>query len=691
MAHFCVELEARICYNNINNIRDLRAIYPAGKYGGGFIMKKLFTIDQFLKAIISGIGWGLGVIIPEHLGCSQLVCLLVSFALGMSFDAVAGRIFKIRKIQEKLSRKILVGIAFAAVFAVCELFVRYYTGKSLFDSLKEQLVYVIALPLLGFVISLASSYIKRKQIEKRYGRGESGYVADSAEREYYESLNCQNSPVTGDYDSKYAVKVKNGTFVGFKDGKILTFLGIPYATAGRFEAPEPVAGSDGVFEAKHYGFSPVQPIYEHSPVGWHNQSEDCFTLNVFMRSGSKIQEKKAVIVMPMVSDFCSGSSVSPIMDASAFLEKHDDVIFVTFNFRTGIFGFTDLSVLDGGEKYPHSAELGVLDCIEALKWVKDNISAFGGNGDNITLIGIGLGGMITSILAACDKAKGLFSKVDLISNYAGLISSAESKRADSKALAEYFSCSCADDLLAVPCEALRDYPGRYTGPAYGTETLPGSLKEAYEKGRAADIDILFDQSSGDFGEWILFEGLKDAESYLDPCLEYLNSGTDDEGREYIRSAKEELLSSGMSEGEAKRYLVETLLFRTATLALAEAQISSGGKAWFMYSDVTSDVELFGMNSTYGLCYMLGNKKYSEKLGFLYYAPGAEIAQNMLRNFAVNSDPSILAGDMDNVPAIKWPVFDGTDATVMAAVDTGYVLGKTDLVKDTSQFLKLNNF
>ena len=653
-------------------------------------MKKIFTLDQLLVAFISAVGWGIGIIIPQRLGCGQGVSLVVCTVCGLSFDWLAGKIMQLKRIQARPSNKLWVGLAFAAFFVLCELAVRAYTGSSLISSLAEQYFYIVLLPFAGFILSLAVSHFKVKRLEKRFGRGEQGYHADEKAREYYESLNGTNCEISGEYDKDCAVTVENGTFVGFRDGKIVKFLGIPYAEAKRFEAPAETEKSGGVYEAKYFGPSPIQPISDRNPIGWHNQGENCLTLNVFYKNTKKPTGKKAVIAMPMCGDYVSGSAVSPVIDATEFLKDHDNIICVTFTYRLGVPGFTDLSGIPGGEAYPHSAELGLLDSLEALKWIRNNISAFGGDEENISVLGVGIGGMITTILSASEKAKGLYKKAFIVSNYAGLISPGSKKKEEAKMLADYFGCRCASDLLELSADDIRRYTvdpdAIITGPSYGTELLPVRLLDAYSSGAAKDIDMIFCQAGEDFGEWILTEGLEDTEEYIDIILNQMKADASEEYTAFLKTILDEKLAEGMDEKQGKRYLVENLLFRATTLAIVKAQLEGGGKARLFYSDTTADVELFSMNSIYELLCFLENKAVAEELGSVFVNGIEKIAGQMLNNYALDGDPSVKPNDLAKVSPIPWPYFDGSDETVMAVTDMGFKLGKSSFVSEAERFL-----
>jgi para-nitrobenzyl esterase len=200
------------------------------------------------------------------------------------------------------------------------------------------------------------------------------------------------------------------------DGQILSFKGIPFAAppvgALRWKAPQPVEKWTGIKDCAQFSASPMQP----KPVPfsmWSSEflipeepiSEDCLYLNVWTAS-KKAGNKKPVLVWIYGGGFSSGGSACPIYDGEAFARK--GIVFVSLNYRVGIFGFfahPDLS--SDGEK---SGNFGLLDQLAALKWVKENISAFGGDPTQVTIAGQSAGSMSVNALVASPLASGLFNK-----------------------------------------------------------------------------------------------------------------------------------------------------------------------------------------------------------------------------------------------------------------------------------------
>jgi para-nitrobenzyl esterase len=135
------------------------------------------------------------------------------------------------------------------------------------------------------------------------------------------------------------------------------------------------------------------------------QSEDCLYLNVYAPVTASESERKPVMVWIHGGGFVIGSGAQSIYDARA-LAKRGDVVVVTINYRLGCLGWMDL-----GEQGDLAVEnAGLLDQIAALRWVHENIEAFGGDPGNVTIFGESAGGMSVGTLMGCPAARGLFHK-----------------------------------------------------------------------------------------------------------------------------------------------------------------------------------------------------------------------------------------------------------------------------------------
>jgi para-nitrobenzyl esterase len=208
---------------------------------------------------------------------------------------------------------------------------------------------------------------------------------------------------------------QSGQVRGYIHKGIFTYKGIPYAHAERFTAPEKPEPWKNVRSSLTYGA--VCPIDATTSVNdeiefpfhhdWGYPNEDCLKLNVWTPAISD-QKKRPVMVWLHGGGFAAGSSIElPSYDGEN-LSRKGDVVVVSINHRLNVLGFLDLSAY--GEKYKSSPNVGMVDIVAALQWVKDNIAQFGGDPDNVTIFGqSGGGGKVTTLMSA-PSAKGLFQK-----------------------------------------------------------------------------------------------------------------------------------------------------------------------------------------------------------------------------------------------------------------------------------------
>lgn len=212
-----------------------------------------------------------------------------------------------------------------------------------------------------------------------------------------------------------------GKVKGFIMGGVYTFLGIPYGadTSGknRFMPPVKPEPWEGVRPAVFYGNSAPQRVYDRSATSygafidhWNYDevSENCLTLNVWTK-GLADGKKRPVLVWLHGGGYTSGNGIEQDGYHGENLAREGDIVFCSINHRLGVFGFSDLSAV-GGEKYKDSGNVGLLDMVAALQWVRVNIVNFGGDPANVTIIGQSGGGGKVCLLASMPQAKGLIHK-----------------------------------------------------------------------------------------------------------------------------------------------------------------------------------------------------------------------------------------------------------------------------------------
>ena len=240
-------------------------------------------------------------------------------------------------------------------------------------------------------------------------------------------------------DERTEVMTATGKVRGCFLNDLYYFRGIPYAEAERYEAPKAVEHWDGVLEAVTYG--PVAPTVNKPAVRGRNalsqqplfgyrfwpEDEKCQYINVWTKKPEP-GRKRPVMVWVHGGGYATGSSVEQMSYDGANLCRDGDLVVVSFNHRLNILGYLDLS--EFGDKYWNSANLGMMDIVEALKWVQKNIEKFGGDPNNITLFGQSGGGHKIRTLLQMPAADGLYNKVIFQS---GLMNSAGGEEASTKA------------------------------------------------------------------------------------------------------------------------------------------------------------------------------------------------------------------------------------------------------------------
>ena len=269
---------------------------------------------------------------------------------------------------------------------------------------------------------------------------------------------------------KYVVNTPCGVLTG-EAGRVTgtaVYKGIRYATAGRWEYPKQVTHWDGVYDATQYGACSYQPraFYNEEEnlkkIFYYNEfrkgetytySEDCLFLNVFTPDTAREGDKLPVLVYIHGGGFTGGCGHEKHFDGPVWSEK--GIIGVTLNYRLGPMGFVCLPQLK--EEAGVTGNYGLYDQMTAIQWVKDNIAAFGGDPDNITIMGQSAGAASVQLQSSSPLTKGLFSKA-VMSSGCGLGSMMSGSEEKSSAFWQEVMTRCGCETLeqfrALPVETL---------------------------------------------------------------------------------------------------------------------------------------------------------------------------------------------------------------------------------------------
>jgi para-nitrobenzyl esterase len=303
---------------------------------------------------------------------------------------------------------------------------------------------------------------------------------------------------------KPIVQTGEGSIQGSYEDGVAVFKGVAYAAppvhSARWQPPQPPLPIKGLYQAEHYSASapqnPSSAARFKEFVVEGPQNEDCLYLNIWTPAVDNALRPVMVWIHGGLFTMGSGSQ-------SAFtgcdLAKKQGVVVVTLNYRLGLLGFLNLAEVSSGRLTAGGNE-GLQDQIAALKWLKTNIAAFGGNPDNITLFGESAGGAAIACLMCMPAAQGLFHKAVMQSNIWTFISREEAAENARRVLAELeISEQECPKLLKLPVERLLAVQQRLTGgktgkirigPVIDGRHLPGSPLAIFRDGGAAGIPLL---------------------------------------------------------------------------------------------------------------------------------------------------------------------------------------------------------
>lgn len=199
--------------------------------------------------------------------------------------------------------------------------------------------------------------------------------------------------------------------LGVVQAGVASFKGIPYASAPvgslRWRPPQPAPESSAIRTAHEYTPACQQPSV--AGPGSYRTSEDCLTLNVFRPV--EIEDPLPVMIWIHGGSFVAGSAGDPLFDGSKLAQA--GVVVITLNYRLGAFGWLAHPALAAGSSNSRIANYGMMDQIAALRWIHENIRAFGGDPSNVTLFGTSSGATSVALLMLCEQSRDLFQKAIL--------------------------------------------------------------------------------------------------------------------------------------------------------------------------------------------------------------------------------------------------------------------------------------
>lgn len=459
------------------------------------------------------------------------------------------------------------------------------------------------------------------------------------------------------------VKVTGGWVKGEVTEDLCIYKGIPFAAPPvgdlRWKAPQPVQPWDGVKETVKYGPGPIQGAGSPS----EEFSEDCLYLNVWTPAKSP-KEKLPVLVWIYGGGFSMGSSA--FNDGAELARK--GVVLVSFNYRVGQLGFFAHPELSAENPEGVSGNYGILDQIAALEWIQDNIAAFGGDPEKVTIFGESAGGISVSMLCASPLAEGLFRGAISQSggsfgpvvekNYPGEnMKSLEMAEKDGVQFAESLGARSVAELRTMkPSELGRPFAmAGGAWPVVDGHVIPDDQYRMYEAGNFNDVDVLIGYNS-DEGASFSFGG-------NDPVSH--RASVEERYGPYAEALLEVYPADGPVVPKTGRDLARDAAFGWHTWSWARLQSEKGNSKVFLYyfdqhPEYPENSPRYGFGSPHGQDVDFVFKALKEEICDTDYEL-SDMMATYWTNFAKYGDPNGEA-----LP--EWPEF--TDDNHVAMILTG---------------------
>jgi para-nitrobenzyl esterase len=446
-------------------------------------------------------------------------------------------------------------------------------------------------------------------------------------------------------DTSLAARCSNGIFVGKLNDNILTFKGIPYAKPPigerRWKAPEAPDRDSSVYEAYYFSKAPIQTRDKYITGSQNVTGEDCLYLNIWTNTLDTLT-RKPVMVYIHGGSYGWGASMDPLYNGANLVRNNPDIILVTVGYRTGMMGFIDFEGIDGSEDYADSPNLGLLDQVMALKWLNENISAFGGDNQNITIFGESAGGGSVSILSVMPAAKGLFQKAVCESGSIALSYSKDECKPLTEKLIGLTGAKSMSDLIKISETELIALNEQLNGfanfPQRDGRIIPLDLYEAYRRGDAKDIKMITGTNSDETRFWKKNYGPTSIfKVAINVLFENNTAGFADSDKKKIDNFIE---TTQCEDGWEINEFYNEVMFRLPAICQAEGQADNGGDIYMYYWRYPASMPDYGASHISELSYVFGNLDYTTYTGIgnIDTLLSCRI-QNMWVNFARTGTPS----------------------------------------------------
>ena len=458
---------------------------------------------------------------------------------------------------------------------------------------------------------------------------------------------------------------------------ILAFKGIPYARPPvgelRWKPPQPPAPWSGTLMATQYGPVAPQTVDALEPSSGLEQSEDCLSLNVWTPGVD--EKRRPVMVWIHGGGWRNGSSADESYEGWP-TAKRGDVVVVSMNYRLGTLGFLYLGGV-GGPQYAESGNLGILDQEAVLKWVRDNIAAFGGDPGNVTVFGESAGSMSVCTLMSMESAKGLFHRAI---GESGALNTIRSIGYASEVTNRFMAMAGVTDmtgLQSLTTEQIVKAQGDLMAGQFQADTLFGPLVDgtalpepplhAIASGSAAGVDFLTGTNLDEVRLWAFYiPGL--LEVPIQTAVQYMPMLSKSLGTYVERiAASYKSRRPTATDGDITMAVGTDVIFRVPAIRVAEVQSALQPKTYMYLFTWPTPVQggIFGSCHSLELYFVLNSLHAGDSVAVLGNNPPQKLADMMQDSWIAFAK----TGNPNNKSVPDWPAYNTqTRATMIFNVN-----------------------
>lgn len=491
----------------------------------------------------------------------------------------------------------------------------------------------------------------------------------------------------------------SGKVRGYIINGIVTYKGIPYAKANRFETAVKPEAWEGVRSSTMYGaVAPLEVpttavqdesefVFDHD---WGFANEDCLNLNVWTPSVND-GKKRPVMFWIHGGGFTAGSSHElPSYDGEN-LSKKGDVVVVSINHRLNVLGFLDLSAY--GEKYANSANNSISDLAISLEWVRDNIANFGGDPNNVTIFGQSGGGAKVNTLMAMPRTKGLFHKAI---NQSGSFRTAMLEKEETQDIAKEtisilgLDANSIDSIQNIPFADLVDASkkalkivaqkmqaagkpvigfGLNWGPSRDGVDLPYQLGSKEALGMSKDIPLLVGTAKNEFAPFMNMRFLGASDNAI---MEHIKKQYKEKADDYVKAVRK----AYPNDTAAKDLLDVDTMFRPGAVYEANAKSAlKDGASVYMYLFTWQSPVFDGKYKALHcmeLPFMFDNIALANKM-----TGGSQAAHDLAAKMSQSWINFAKTGNPNHADLPEWPTYNSSNTATMHFDTTSEVMPQMD--------------